>query len=103
VTVDWHGVVDSECGEHRTTGLRAWCYACTTWCYPEDPCPGCDHPRLLTEIARLGRVREAATVLVEMIERFRPLDGAFGSPNPFRLIEAAQDDLRAALAALDEK
>ncbi len=55
---------------------------------------------LEARVAQLERVREAAVVLAEMIERFRPLDGAFGSPDPFRLIEEAQDKLR---AALDEK
>lgn len=35
-----------ECGEHRTLGGRAWCYACSTYCYPNDPCPGCELPQL---------------------------------------------------------
>jgi hypothetical protein len=38
-----------ECGEHRTVGAhRAWCYDCTTWCYPaeESACPGCRVPAL---------------------------------------------------------
>jgi hypothetical protein len=31
-----------ECGEHRTVGAhRAWCFACTEWCYPSDGCKGC--------------------------------------------------------------
>lgn len=32
------------CGEHRTTGNRAWCYDCREWCYPHDGCIRCRHP-----------------------------------------------------------
>lgn len=32
------------CGEHRTTGDRAWCFECTEWCYPDDGCVRCRHP-----------------------------------------------------------
>lgn len=37
----WNGLEPRVCGEHRTTGPRAWCYEDHTWCYPHDPCPGC--------------------------------------------------------------
>jgi hypothetical protein len=46
---------------------------------------------------------EAAQALADVIERFRPLDGAFGSPNPFRLIEEAQDELRKKLGLFEGK
>jgi hypothetical protein len=35
-----------ECGEHRTTGHRAWCFECSEWCYPNIPCRGCELPAL---------------------------------------------------------
>jgi hypothetical protein len=41
-----------ECGEHRTTGERAWCYSCSEWCYPEAGCKGCHVPLLEARIAR---------------------------------------------------
>ena len=46
-----------ECGEHRTVGShRAWCYACTEWCYPRiaAACRGCQMPvieKLLDDMA----------------------------------------------------
>lgn len=30
------------CGEHRTTGERAWCHDCAEWCYPSTGCRGCE-------------------------------------------------------------
>jgi hypothetical protein len=48
-----------ECGEHRTTGQRAWCHSCTEWCYPDGPCKGCELPQLHAEVERLrGRTHE---------------------------------------------
>lgn len=35
-----------ECGEHRTTGPRAWCSNCQEWCYPGILCRGCELPLL---------------------------------------------------------
>jgi hypothetical protein len=51
------GHAGRECGEHRTTGARAWCSACSEWCYPEQPCKGCELPMLR---ARLEEVEAAA-------------------------------------------
>lgn len=31
-----------ECGEHRTTGHRAWCFDDSEWCTQEIPCRGCE-------------------------------------------------------------
>lgn len=42
-----------ECGEHRTTGQRAWCHGCSEWCYPDQPCKGCELPQLRAEVERL--------------------------------------------------
>lgn len=36
------GHENRECGEHRTTGSRAWCFNCNEWCYPQMPCVGCE-------------------------------------------------------------
>lgn len=49
----FEGHTPRECGEHRTTGLRAWCFTCSDWCYPEQPCVGCEWPMLRAEVRRL--------------------------------------------------
>ncbi len=39
----FHGHQPRECGEHRTVGShRAWCFACSEWCYPSSPCVRCE-------------------------------------------------------------
>lgn len=43
---EFEGLASRECGEHRTTGQRAWCHDCTEWCYPQAPCRGCELPQL---------------------------------------------------------
>lgn len=67
----FEGLPDRECGEHRTTGPRAWCFACTEWCYPEEPCKGCELPTLRSALAAAreesGRLRE---VLVHALDRY---------------------------------
>jgi hypothetical protein len=48
---DWEGNPDRNCGDHRTTGARAWCFDCREWCYPKINCHGCvDFRALLTPI-----------------------------------------------------
>lgn len=47
---DFTGHSGRECGEHRSTGPRAWCHDCTEWCYPEAPCRGCEIPQLRVEL-----------------------------------------------------
>lgn len=37
----FEGHAGRSCGEHRTTGGRAWCYDDSEWCYPTSPCGGC--------------------------------------------------------------
>lgn len=49
----FEGHPDRECGEHRTTGQRAWCYGCSEWCYPEEPCKGCELPQLRALITEM--------------------------------------------------
>jgi hypothetical protein len=43
-----------ECGEHRTTGDRAWCFDCSEWCYPSMPCARCELPVLRKVAADLA-------------------------------------------------
>lgn len=52
----WDGYQPRDCGEHRTTGGRAWCFDCQEWCYLEGPCRGC-------EIEPLREVAQAAKAL----------------------------------------
>lgn len=56
-----------ECGEHRTTGPRAWCSNCQEWCYPGILCRGCELPLLRQRAeqaeAALQRVRNLAASL----------------------------------------
>lgn len=51
--VRFEGHAGRECGEHRTTGHRAWCHGCTEWCYPDAPCKGCELLQLRTRVAEL--------------------------------------------------
>jgi hypothetical protein len=48
---DFEGHPDRDCGEHRTTGNRAWCHDCQEWCYPDSPCKGCELPQLRIQVA----------------------------------------------------
>ena len=50
---NFEGHQGRECGEHRTTGQRAWCFDCTEWCYDHVPCKGCELPMLRNLIKRL--------------------------------------------------
>lgn len=44
-----------ECGEHRTVGEhRAWCFADSEWCYPTEPCRGCEIVGLRARAAGAG-------------------------------------------------
>lgn len=51
----WAGMEARECGEHRTTGGRAWCFDCSQWCYPSQLCRGCELPVLRARITHLER------------------------------------------------
>lgn len=61
VPENFEGFADRECGEHRTVGShRAWCHACSEWCYPDSPCKGCELPILRAKIESLtDDLREA--------------------------------------------
>lgn len=55
----FEGHRNRDCGEHRTTGARAWCFSCSEWCYPERPCAGCERPMLRAELVRFVAQRGA--------------------------------------------
>lgn len=56
----WEGYTIRECQDHRTVGPhRAWCYACTEWCYPEVPCKGCEIPIIKDMLAKAEREKMA--------------------------------------------
>jgi hypothetical protein len=52
--LDFTGHAGRECGEHRSTGPRAWCHDCSEWCYRDSPCKGCELPQLRAENERLA-------------------------------------------------
>lgn len=93
--LDFTGHTERECGEHRTTGPRAWCHDCTEWCYPEGPCKGCELPQLRANVAELKAENErlrAVTIAARRvagyefsIERHRPLTDALAA------LDAADD------------
>lgn len=56
-----------ECGEHRTTGGRAWCFTDQEWCYPEIPCRGCELPSLRKCVERAERELEQTQDAVRLL------------------------------------
>ena len=72
-----------DCGEHRTTGDRAWCFDCSEWCYPSMPCVRCEAPVLRRVAANLAEALRSAMHLTSE-----------GYPSYGRMLEA--------LAAYDE-
>lgn len=48
----YEGRQPRECGEHHSTGSRAWCFTCSEWCYayPEGACKGCELPKLRNDM-----------------------------------------------------
>jgi len=69
----WEGYTPRECGEHRTTGQRAWCFDCQEWCSLGLPCRGCEIGPLL-DVARAAMridIDLAAQCLYEAAERGR--------------------------------
>jgi hypothetical protein len=81
--LNFTGHTERECGEHRTTGPRAWCHECCEWCYPEEPCKGCELPQLRAHLALLNNPRrvkalemvaEAARAHVAWLENHARLD-----------------------------
>lgn len=84
---NFDGHAGRECGEHRTTGQRAWCHGCSEWCYPDSPCKGCELPQLH---ARVAALESAGQELVDTIDR-----ADYGDAS--RAINNAADDFRAVL------
>ena len=55
--MNFTGHPDRECGEHRTTGDRAWCFDCTEMCYAAgQPCKGC---RVVAQDKRITALENA--------------------------------------------
>lgn len=104
---NFEGFPGSDCGEHRTVGPhRAWCYACTTWCYPDVPCPGCHVPILEAEVERLRGVVEAAEKLHALhVKRDQMIENdtweADGAVPTWRALANAEKRLGAALGGED--
>lgn len=59
-----------RCGEHRTTGPRAWCSDCSEWCYPEEPCVRCAPE---PDPARALRQAEASRRLLNLHRNGAPM------------------------------
>lgn len=58
------GFEPRDCGDHRTVGPhRAWCYDCSTWCYPRSPCPGCEVVQLRGQLALIEEFGGATLVI----------------------------------------
>jgi hypothetical protein len=94
----FEGHTERECGEHRTTGERAWCHECSEWCYSGFPCRGCELPTLQATLSGYKKVVETAR---EVKEAFDPEDYDDLFSPPARL--DAYERLVAALAALDKE
>jgi hypothetical protein len=100
------GLEGRGCGEHRTTGSRAWCFDDGEWCYPEAPCRGCELPGLRqklgaaeAEVARLER-EQLATKL--HLRRSHGCSG--GAPDHDAPAWRRQlDELEAQVAALTQE
>ena len=88
-----------ECGEHRTTGPRAWCSNCQEWCYPGILCRGCELPLLRQRAeqaeAALQRVRQAANDAMDCQRSLDPSERA-------RCAMCGGDHLAHIAAALDQ-
>jgi hypothetical protein len=67
--LDFTGHPGRECGEHRTTGQRAWCHSCTEWCYPDGPCKGCEMPQLRARVAELEAENKRLRTIEDRAER----------------------------------
>jgi hypothetical protein len=68
---NFQGRQPRSCGEHRTVGPhRAWCFGDREWCYPDEPCRGCQ--RHLTDeelIALLIRVRDGELTVEDAVRK----------------------------------
>jgi hypothetical protein len=83
----FEGFTPRECAEHRTTGGRAWCHSDQEWCYPTDPCRGCELPQLRAALSRLASA--AGLVCVVLADAGR-LHATTGGPELADLAAAEQ-------------
>src|SRR5262245_27531852 len=66
----WMGRAERTCGEHHSTGSRAWCLDDQTWCYPSAPCSGCETVQ--------ERIQDAIELLTEHGYQVTPAPPAEG-------------------------
>jgi hypothetical protein len=106
---EWAGADGRECGDHRSTGQRSWCFDCTEWCYPESPCRGCELPALRDRLQLCEEVVEVAKRVRALQQEWRRLANApLGDPASMNVrnyrdkeLTAAIREFNAALAATD--
>jgi hypothetical protein len=55
------GFAPRNCREHRTVGGRAWCFDCSEWCYPIDPCNGCHDIWVFDQIEALPELHASTS------------------------------------------
>ena len=55
---DFKGLPERVCGDHFTTGQRAWCFDDSEWCFPNAPCRGCEIPGIREENDRMREALE---------------------------------------------
>ena len=66
------GYEPRECGDHRSTGSRAWCFECSEWCYPRIPCKGCEIEGLRDRVVRIDRTMVPVEQLRAAIRQLFP-------------------------------
>lgn len=86
---NFEGHEGRECGEHRTTGGRAWCFSCSEWCYLTLPCKGCELPLLRDVLASVWLYIDWRHVTQQLTTRQRDafanvIDEHSGSPSADR-------------------
>lgn len=93
--LNFTGHTERECGEHRSTGPRAWCHDCCEWCYPEEPCKGCELPQLRANVAELADEVRRLRIVEEKAQAY-VMAGLCGNPDTraelTELIEVARTD-----------
>lgn len=70
---NYTGLEPRDCTLHRNGIQRAWCFDCGMWCYPHDPCHGCQRP---IDRAELALYRRLYWFLQEDLHVGDPRDGS---------------------------
>ena len=94
---NFEGHEGRDCGDHRTLGQRAWCGDCSEYCYPDQPCAGCERPKLREVEGAARRLDAAWSRAIDAMDddNIVPTDLWFAWM-------AAHRDMRNALKALGE-